>query len=56
MSEDTPNFSISDDYDPDHDMTADSEPLTEYLTFRSHVAAGATGEMNFPGRFQTLHC
>jgi hypothetical protein len=28
---------IADDYDPDADMSADADPVAEFLTYRSHV-------------------
>jgi hypothetical protein len=35
------------DYDPDGDMPAGADPLTEYLTYLSHVHEGAVGDMGF---------
>jgi hypothetical protein len=32
MSEETPNYTIADDLDPDDEMRADADPMCEYLT------------------------
>lgn len=39
-------YSIADDYDPDGE-TAGADPLTEYLTYLSHVHEGAVGDISF---------
>ena len=41
------NYTIADDYDPDGDMSADVDPVAEYLTYVSLVHAGAVGDMGF---------
>jgi hypothetical protein len=40
-------FTISDDYDPDGDMSANADPITEYRTYLSHVRGGMVGDMGF---------
>jgi hypothetical protein len=30
-------FTISDDYDPDGDMSPNADPITEYRTYLGHV-------------------
>ena len=40
MTEESPNYSIADDLDTDGDMSRDADPMTEFLTYRSHVRAG----------------
>jgi len=47
LPEGTPKFSIADDLDPDGDMSADADPITEYLTYLDCVNAGAVGDMGF---------
>ena len=44
MSEGAAKYSIANDYDPDREaISADSDPVAEYLTYRSHVRAGDVG-------------
>ena len=40
-------YSIADYYDPDGDISANTGPMTEYLSYLSHVHAGAVGNMGF---------
>jgi hypothetical protein len=40
-------YSIADDYDADGDISANTSPMTEYLSYVSHVHAGAVGDMGF---------
>jgi len=40
-------FTIANDYDPDGDMSPDADPAKEYLSYMSHVAKGAVGDMGF---------
>jgi hypothetical protein len=46
MSEATPKFTIAVDYDPDGDRpSADSDPVSAYLTYLEDKRLGAVGEM-----------
>jgi hypothetical protein len=46
MPENTPEYSIADDYDPDGDRpSADSDPVAAYLTYLEDKRLGAVGEM-----------
>jgi hypothetical protein len=47
MSEESSNYSIADDLDTDGDMCRDADPMTEFLTYRSHVRAGAVQDTGF---------
>jgi hypothetical protein len=47
QSEETPNYTIADDLDPDGEMSADADPMAEYLTYLSDVEKGAVGDMGF---------
>ena len=38
-----PEFTIANDYDPDADMPANSDPITAYLTYLADVQGGAAG-------------
>ena len=41
------DFTIANDYDRDGDMSASTDPMTEYLTYLGHVHKGAVGGMGF---------
>lgn len=47
QSEETPNYTIADDLDPDGDMSPDADPMAEYLTYPDRVGEGAVGDMGF---------
>jgi hypothetical protein len=40
-------FTIADDCDPDGDISPNANPVEECLTYMSHVAHGAVGNMGF---------
>ena len=54
MSEDTPNFSIADDYDPDGDMSADADPVSACLTYLADIEGSCLGDMGFPWRMSRI--
>ena len=39
-----PEFTIANDYDPDGGMSANADPMTEFLTYLSHMRGGAAGD------------
>jgi hypothetical protein len=41
------NFTIADDYDPDGDMSAKTNPVTAYRTYLRDVQGGMVGDMGF---------
>jgi hypothetical protein len=47
QSEETPKFTIADDYDPDVDIVHGADPMAEYLTYLDCVRAGAVDDMGF---------
>ena len=40
-------YSIADDYDPDGDMPADTDPMAASLTYLEDVRLGGVGDMGF---------
>jgi hypothetical protein len=47
MSENTPEYTIAEHYDPDREMSPNADPLSAYLTYVADVRGGAVGEMRF---------
>lgn len=40
-------FTIADNFEPDGDMPADADPMTEYLSYLADMRGGAVGDMGF---------
>ena len=40
-------YTIREDYDPDGDLTADTDPVAAYMTYREEVGLGYVREMHF---------
>ena len=47
MDKRTPKYTIANDYDPHGDLSADDDPLTEYLIYFCAIRSDGGGDLGF---------